>query len=174
MSGSAADALTNHAQCGWERPGLDMRDLPETVSGMPPASAAGMRPLLSAVLIACAVSAGCAGNTNAPSGMLPLTTTLQVGERTTVSGLTVTFVSVSEDSRCPIDANCVRAGDATLRFDLSVNNRTTRYELRSERPETRVAAHEGFLLEVQSLMPYPASGRVLRQDDYRATVKISR
>jgi hypothetical protein len=133
-----------------------------------------MRHVLSCLVVGAALSFGCDASSSSPSGMLPLTTTLQVGEQTTASGLSVTFAAVKQDSRCPIDAFCVRAGDATLVFDLSANRRAARYDLQVPSPDKGQVTYEGFLIEVQELTPYPSSGKTIRQDEYRATVKISR
>lgn len=132
------------------------------------------RRVLFCLVLGAAWSIGCVANSNAPSGMLPLTTTLQVGQQTTVSSLKVTFAGVSADSRCPLDAICITAGDATLQFDLSANGRTARYALQVERPDKRQTTHEGFAIEVQTLEPRPSTGRTIQQDEYRATVKVSR
>ncbi|MEO8077181.1 MAG: hypothetical protein ABI818_12690 [Acidobacteriota bacterium] len=130
--------------------------------------------ILSCLLIGSALSFGCASSPQAPSGRLPLTTTLQVGQQVTVSGFTARFVGITNDSRCPIDANCIVAGDATLRFDLSANQRTAPYDIQVEAQARRRAAHEGFFIEVQSLTPYPAGTRSIPQDEYRVTVQIGR
>jgi hypothetical protein len=130
--------------------------------------------MLPCLLTAAVLSFGCGSNPQGPSGRLPLTTTLQVGQQVTVSGFTATFVGVTGDSRCPIDANCVRAGEATLRFDLSANQRTAGYDIQVDGPTRRRASHEGFSLEVQGLSPYPAGTRPIPQDEYRATVLIDK
>ena len=48
--------------------------------------------------------------------------TLKVGQKVTVkdTNLTVRFVAVAEDSRCPVDVTCAWAGNARLEFDLQV------------------------------------------------------
>jgi hypothetical protein len=125
-------------------------------------------------MLGAALSIGCDANSSSPSGMLPLTTTLQAGQQTTVSSFRVAFAGVSADSRCPIDAVCVTAGDATLQFDLSANGRSARYAVQVARPDKRQATHEGFSIEVQTLEPRPSTGRTIQRDEYRATVKISR
>jgi hypothetical protein len=106
--------------------------------------------------------------------MLPLSTTLSVGQQATLSGLTVTFVAVTADSRCPIDAICFTAGDATLQFNLSANQRATRVDLQVERTDKSRATHEGYVFGVQALAPYPSASKPLTQADYRATVQVSR
>ena len=141
---------------------------------MSSASATNMRMLLSSLVLAAAVSTGCGSNPASPSGELPLTTTLQVGQQVKVAGLSATFVAVSNDSRCPINATCISAGEATLQFDLSANRRAARYGLRLYGPNPAPTTHEGFAIEVQDLQPYPFAGRPTPPGDYRATVKISR
>ena len=133
-----------------------------------------MRTSLFALVLAAALSVGCHGNPASPSGQLPLTTTLQVGQQVSVSGLRATFVAVTSDSRCPIDVFCVSAGEATLQFDLSANRRAARYDLKVSIPKPSPTPHEGFAIEVQSLQPRPSPDRPTPQEDYRATVNISR
>jgi len=134
-----------------------------------------MRTPLIALVLAAALSVGCHGNSASPSGQLPLTTTLHVGQQVSVSGLSATFVAVTGDSRCPLNAFCIWAGEAALQFELSANGRAARYDLKvsASNPNPPPTTHEGFAIEVQSLQPYPDS-QPIPQEDYRATVKISR
>ena len=133
-----------------------------------------MRILLRSLVLCAALSAACESNPASPSGELPLTTTLQVGQQVSVSGLKATFVGVSDDSRCPINAICISAGEATLQFDLSANRRSARYDLTLYGLDRRPKTYEGFVIEVQDLQPYPFAGRPTPQKDYQATVRISR
>jgi hypothetical protein len=134
-----------------------------------------MRELVGTFVVAAVTfSSGCGGNSNAPSGTLPVAVTVQVGQTITADGLSVTFIGVSSDSRCPSDANCVIAGDATLQFNLAANQRAAHYDLQVARADARRATHQGFTIEVQALEPYPSSGKTIRQDEYRALIGISR
>ena len=135
-----------------------------------------MRILLRSLVLAAALSAACESNPASPSEQLPLTTTLQPGQQVSVSGLTATFIGVSSDSRCPINATCLAfsAGSATMQFDLSANRRAARYDLTLYGPDPRPTMHQGFAIEVLDLQPYPFAGRPTAPGDYRATVKISR
>ena len=78
------------------------------------------------------------------------------------------------DLRCPINATCISAGEATLQFDLSANRRAARYGLRLYGPNPGPTTHEGFAIEVLDLQPYPFAGRPTAPGDYQATVRISR
>lgn len=90
------------------------------------------------------------------------------------SDFAATFVGVSSDSRCPINATCFWAGEATLQFDLSANRHAARYDLKLDGLSPGPTTHEGFAVEVQTLAPYPFAGRPTPPGDYRATVRISR
>ncbi|KGQ19713.1 hypothetical protein LF41_2651 [Lysobacter dokdonensis DS-58] len=87
-----------------------------------------IRTTLAALVAACAFTA-CASNTNAGGG----TTTSQestmrsitAGSSETLSpketvklpdGATLQYVAVTQDSRCPPNARCIRAGDADIEF----------------------------------------------------------
>jgi len=65
------------------------------------------------------------GNDNFPTAQLFLADLakpfeIKMGETYTVpdAGLRITFVQVSQDSRCPQGVQCIRAGDATAVFDV--------------------------------------------------------
>ena len=71
------------------------------------------------LLLALAV-AGCDSGAESASSDLAVTdqTTLRLNETTVVGGVSVTFQSVEEDSRCPPDHMCVWEGVAFVSLDL--------------------------------------------------------
>jgi hypothetical protein len=81
---------------------------------------------------------------------------LAVGESVELDAgaLRVSFVGVTNDSRCPIDAVCIVAGDATVRLRLRRGARRAELlELTTPgNPRGRTDAYE---IEVQSLLPAP-------------------
>ena len=48
------------------------------------------------------------------------TSTLAIGESATINGLAVSVLGLAEDSRCPIDVQCIQAG--TVRVNVSVDS----------------------------------------------------
>jgi hypothetical protein len=134
-----------------------------------------MRILLRSLVLVAALSAACESNPASPSEQPLLTTTLQAGQQVSVSGLTATFIGVSRDSRCPINATCIASSGsaATMQFDLSANRRAARYDVLLSGPYPRPTRHQGFAIEVLDLQPFPFGGRPTPPGDYRATVKIS-
>lgn len=63
--------------------------------------------------------AACGGARNASGGpMPPMPATLAVGQSLPLPDRsTLRYVGVSNDSRCPPEARCIRAGDATVTFE---------------------------------------------------------
>ena len=94
----------------------------------------------------------------------PIATT-RIGEPVRVDGLRVVPLAVLEDSRCPVDVQCIQAGtvriDARIRRDGNVEVR--QMELRKP---IQVFGREIVLAEVQ---PERRSDREIAPGDYRFT-----
>ena len=95
---------------------------------------------------------------------------LAVGDTAVVTdGLRIRFDVVRSDSRCPMDALCVRAGEAVVGVTLSMPG-----EARAGRDLETVAArsqttYAGFTVSLTQLQPYPRSDREIHPRDYVAT-----
>lgn len=100
--------------------------------------------------------------------------TLQAGESRSTGGLFVKFVEVSNDWRCPINAACITAGEAYLQFELATDRRFTSQQLQAVDPKNRVAAFDGFSIEVKELSPYPDTSRPMDKKDYKVTLVVNR
>lgn len=89
--------------------------------------------------------------------------------------LTVRFIGVSADSRCPGDATCLQfaAGDATVVLEMSGGGPSRRTELRINDSAKRRVSQGGFAIELTQLSPYPFVSRPIAPGDYRATIVIS-
>src|SRR3990172_7242441 len=63
---------------------------------------------------------GCTGNDLNTSSSLGIEFSLRPGQQTSISGedLTIEFKSVSNDSRCPTDAQCIWVGNAEVNVEL--------------------------------------------------------
>jgi hypothetical protein len=132
-------------------------------------------------------------STPAPAPATPInhTATLAPGEGTAVRDgtreLQVTFTGVTSDSRCPADAVCITAGEATLAFSVTttvsneaVNGATMRLSMSSplqlsttpSRASQRI--DDTYTVALEGLLPYPfASQKPLDPQLYRATVRIT-
>ena len=75
---------------------------------------------------------------------------LAVGEQVVLpDASTLRYIGVANDSRCPPDVQCIRAGDADVLLDHSTGGAATRITLNTERtPSTLVGAWRLQLLEL--------------------------
>ena len=100
---------------------------------------------------------------------------MKTGQTAAVSGtgVRVTFLRVEQDSRCPVDVTCIRAGDATV--VLRVEGRGGASEEISlligveETPKSTAQAH-GLAFTALVLAPAPISTQTLTQADYTLRV----
>ena len=138
---------------------------------------------LSCVLYLSMLAACTAGDKASSPGGQPSSTAvvaeradLRVGESRAFGGdLVVTFARVKEESRCPMDAVCVRLGEAVvaLRLALSTGENDTR-ELSIGAPESASRAAFGrFIIQLTALTPYPRSDRIIDFAEYTATLEVA-
>jgi len=78
----------------------------------------------------------CASGGAARSVALGQSFTMQPGERVTLPGTaTLRYVELVNDSRCPPDVQCIRAGDATLAFEFTrAGDVATKFTLNTDTP----------------------------------------
>ena len=129
------------------------------------------------VLAAALVAAGCLTVSTPLEPNAPLGTPfeLKVGQSAVVpGGLTVRFDTVLSDSRCPIDAICVHAGEARIAMTLSLSPRDRVQREWRTNPTGFEVRFDDFAVQLGELYPYPASSRPTAPGDYVATVTVIR
>lgn len=113
---------------------------------------------------------------SAAGGLSDTRVTLAIGAPVRLDdGTTVTLRDVTDDSRCPSDATCIWAGDATL--TLAVEPRGGRAEivtLHSGQAEGRSAVAAGVRLTLERLDPEPTAARPVERPHYRAVLAVSK
>jgi len=130
------------------------------------------------VLAALLIRDGAAGETRAPLQRLGEPFDLKVAHAVSfpVDGkdLTIRFLRVVEDSRCPVDVTCVWEGDAVARFELERGSETASFELHTA--ASRARFHDAGELRVRLVQLAPArrSGSAPKSDEYVATLVIER
>jgi hypothetical protein len=115
----------------------------------------------------------CSGNS--PSGPTPIDQEVVLAPGQTAefnSGLSVRFISVIGDSRCPIDAVCIWGGDAIVRIHIAAGTGRADRDLHSGNLEP--VTFDDVEVRLVELTPYPFSGRDTPQGDYRATLRVIR
>jgi len=102
---------------------------------------------------------------------------LRGGEKVSVGGeVDVRFVSVVQDSRCPKGEQCITAGKAVVRLEVTPRDgkpATVDLETgaRSESGESDVS---GFRIVLLDLSPYPSAKRPIIFQDYLSKLSLHR
>lgn len=89
------------------------------------------------------------------------------------SELTVGFEAVTADSRCPVDVQCIQAGDATVRVWVLASGSREVLEVTTS-PRSNPVSVRGYQLTLQALEPAPSTKRTTKTSDYRATLIVTR
>src|SRR5262249_12271428 len=90
------------------------------------------------------------------------------------SGTKIKFLDVVEDSRCPVDVNCVWAGNAKVKVEVrSGRGRSRIFELNSALAPT-VISYAGYDFRLVNLMPALRSNVRINPDKYVATIEVKR
>ncbi len=112
---------------------------------------------------------------------------LHVGETLRYDGgLKITFLAVRNDSRCPINAKCIWAGDAEVVLRVKAGNQAARkVTLHTNlKPQTVVIPAQifppgtagipkSYVVGLAGLTPHPEAGKKTLQSDYRLKLDIS-
>ena len=132
-----------------------------------------MRSWGAALICGLLVTSACASSPAAPTD--PETVVLAPAASTTYGELTLTFVRVSGDSRCPGDTICITAGDAEVAIETILSGFPRASELHLFASDKRTTAHGDYTVTFEALTPYPfVSLGPITPANYRATFKISR
>lgn len=93
------------------------------------------------------------------------------------AGLAITFVEVSEDSRCPKGVNCVWGGEAIIVVNAAEGGQDLgnfSLTLRPDKINLAVASFSGYFIKFVSLDPYPVSDRLTRPEEYIASLGVGK
>lgn len=137
-----------------------------------------MRSLIRPWILTSALAlSACGGGdgSNTPPNELGEEFVLPFGETADVGPLTLKFVAVVEEKRCPINAACVALVPGNARIQLAVTNgrNSEVIELNTTPPYPDFVVFDGYFIELHSLdplpsYPYPAP----TAETYRATMFV--
>jgi hypothetical protein len=87
--------------------------------------------------------------------------------------LTLTFVSVRDDSRCPTGVTCIWEGDAIVRLRAELAGEApAQLELHTNSRFSQEGTVGALTVTLVSLDPYPEVDKPIAQDAYSATLQI--
>ena len=98
---------------------------------------------------------------------------MKIGETVGVGDLRLTFKSVEGDSRCPIDAVCVWAGDAEIALKIEQGSQAAVAALHTTL-EPKKTEWNGYTIALVSVAPSRNSATALDPKDYRAQILVTR
>lgn len=89
--------------------------------------------------------------------------------------ITVTFLNVTSDSRCPSDVTCIWQGQAGIEINLQKGEEDSTVSLSiggDSSPEESI--FDMYLIQFMDLSPYPISTKNIQSEEYTATIKITK
>jgi hypothetical protein len=105
---------------------------------------------------------------------------VKVGRVVTLDGggLRVRFARVASDSRCPVDVNCVWAGNAEVLFEVGAKAWRGKTTLKLNTNAGGQGASEAkfgrYTVKLVNLNPQPRSNRKIASGRYTATLLVSK
>jgi hypothetical protein len=114
------------------------------------------------LVLSTALLAGCAGRHEA---YCRYEGAARIGQTVYVSGPSIRPDEVLEDSRCPVDVTCVRAGTVRIRVLVIASGGTHPVELTLGQP----VESDGGRLTLLTVQPQQRTTRTLAAEDYRFT-----
>ncbi|OHA18689.1 MAG: hypothetical protein A2836_02435 [Candidatus Taylorbacteria bacterium RIFCSPHIGHO2_01_FULL_45_63] len=114
--------------------------------------------------------AACPGESGNSSQPQEISIESQIGKEVRGLGVTILPQAVLEDSRCPIDVECIQAGTVRVRtFLTSGLGQATQVFTLGELITT-----EAEIIELVGVLPVAKSGKKIDPADYRFTFKITK
>lgn len=88
-------------------------------------------------------------------------------------GVRVRFVELIEDSRCPVDTNCIWAGNAKIKVRVTRNGRSRVIELNTM-PEGGDPVYAGYKFRLVDLDPKLRTNVRINRNGYVAKIEITK
>lgn len=117
---------------------------------------------------------GCLNNQTGPDAIAGKPFELKAGVTASLpNGTRLTFEKVTEDSRCPADAQCIWAGDGVVAVTLQApKGPAESRELHTQQSQSRIS-YDDYIIALTGLAPYPRASQEIRPGDYIATFVVT-
>jgi len=99
--------------------------------------------------------------------------TLGVGEVGTAETITLKLLKITEDSRCPVDVQCIQAGRVAVDVEISntTDKKLTKLNLKSNNDPYE---YGGYFIEISNVEPVKKPTETITQDEYKITFTITK
>lgn len=91
----------------------------------------------------------------------------------TAAALSLKFLGVANDSRCPADALCVTGGSARVDIQVTASTGTVQI-INFETGDPKAVQIGSLTIDLVQLSPYPFSAHPIDPADYRVTLRVIR
>jgi hypothetical protein len=88
--------------------------------------------------------------------------------------LTIKFVSVIEDSRCPVGVNCVWSGNAKVQIQMTNRKGISKIFELNTHLEPQTVTFEGYEIKLAGLLPRPRANTQIDAKRYTATFILTK
>lgn len=88
--------------------------------------------------------------------------------------LTVKFVALVEDSRCPVDVTCVWSGNAKVRIQVGKSNGAMKTFEINTNLQPKTISYAGYEIKLVNLDPKPRTNVRINRDGYTATFSVNK
>ena len=124
------------------------------------------------VVLVLALAASSCFNPTGPDAVVGTPFALKVGSTASLpEGAALRFDTVRADSRCPIDAICVTAGDATIAVTLIRKSGNEARDLHTM-PAQSQFSYSKYSVRLTELQPYPRASAPSKPEDYVGTFVV--
>jgi len=135
-----------------------------------------MKTLLLALIAILSIGATTIASANRPETFKAETFALRYGNQKTIARgeLRIRFVTVMEDSRCPVGVNCVWAGNAKIQVRVSDRRGHSKMIELNTNGEPRAAQFGRYAINLVNLTPQPRQNSKPAPSRYTAMFSIQR
>ena len=87
--------------------------------------------------------------------------------------ITIAFLDVDSDSRCPLGVECFWAGDAAVKVNVADGQKQQQFIMYSYL-QPNFFSSDSYTIKLDSLRPYPKIGMQIKPEDYIAWLKVKK
>jgi hypothetical protein len=95
-------------------------------------------------------------------------------QKAVTDGMTMKFVAVIEDSRCPVGVDCVWEGNAKVQIKISNRKGNSQTFELSTHPEPQAVTFEGYEIRLGEVTPRPRAGVSIDPKSYAANFTVTK
>ena len=101
---------------------------------------------------------------------------LKIGQAAVINAQKVSlkFITVHDDSRCPTGVQCVWAGNAAVVVELSKNKKKLVQATLNTSIKPNELEYKDYKIKLVGLNPYPKADQRINQKDYQAVLIVTK